>query len=352
MSVLQLQLIVAFAGILNGIIIAFFLLFARSGNIKANRILSFMLIAAMVKISYAFTVSGFEVSWKTGYWFHLAAMSGYYGIAPLMWLYFKALTDKDPRFNPFDLIHLSPSVYILLVPYFNLSDFIFSLWIAQAQIFAYIILSFVRIRKLVKDDNLKSRRSEFTTMRNILIGITVFWIDVFFLIFNDFAIFYLLELCMLFTIIVYVLVFSAIKQIWIKRANENIKELPYQKGLLEDPEATLLLNKLRELMNSERPFENPDITLPKLAKLLCTTPHKLSEVINRKTGQNFAEFINEYRVEKAKVLLTNPEYSKYKIASIAFDCGFNTLSTFNLAFKKATQVTPSKFRDEMILQNI
>jgi AraC-like DNA-binding protein len=55
-------------------------------------------------------------------------------------------------------------------------------------------------------------------------------------------------------------------------------------------------------------------------------------VINRKTGMNFAEFVNVYRVEKAKALLQDPEYLKYKIASIAFDCGFNTLSTFNLAF--------------------
>jgi AraC-like DNA-binding protein len=349
MSFQEIQMIIGFAGILNGLVIFSFLLFTKSGNLKANRILAFMLLAAMVKISYAFTNSGFELAQKANFWLHLIAMSGYYAIAPLMWLYFKSITDKDPRFNPFDLVHLGPSIYILLIPHFELSDFIFSLWIAQTQIFAYIIISLIRLRRLIIDENLKSRKSEYTLMRNILIGVTVFWLDVFFLIANDFAIFYLLELCMLFTIILYVMVYSAIKQVWITRASSKVPETKYVNSTLENKEADELLEKLRVLMESEHPYENPDITLPKLAKLMDTTPHRLSEVINRKTGMNFAEFVNVYRVEKAKALLQDPEYLKYKIASIAFDCGFNTLSTFNLAFKKATHLTPSRFRDEMIV---
>jgi len=56
--------------------------------------------------------------------------------------------------------------------------------------------------------------------------------------------------------------------------------------------------------------------------------------------------VNHYRVEEAKQLLLEPAKEDHKIASIAYDAGFNSLSTFNDVFKKITGTTPSQFRKE------
>jgi len=69
----------------------------------------------------------------------------------------------------------------------------------------------------------------------------------------------------------------------------------------------------------------------------------LSQVINQQSGKNFFKFINEYRVEEAKRLLTDQSTQKYTILAIAYDCGFNSKSSFNTIFKQYTGKTPSDF---------
>jgi AraC-like DNA-binding protein len=70
----------------------------------------------------------------------------------------------------------------------------------------------------------------------------------------------------------------------------------------------------------------------------------LSQVINDLLNYNFNDLINSYRVEEAKKMLKDEGMSNFTIASIAYECGFNTLSAFNVAFKKFTGLTPSQFR--------
>ncbi len=101
---------------------------------------------------------------------------------------------------------------------------------------------------------------------------------------------------------------------------------------------------LLDYMSSNELHKDHSITLGKLAKCLSMTPHALSQVINEQLSSNFNDFINSYRVEEAKKMLADPERKNFTIASIAYDSGFNTLSAFNVAFKKFTGITPSQFR--------
>ena len=57
-----------------------------------------------------------------------------------------------------------------------------------------------------------------------------------------------------------------------------------------------------------------------------------------------AILIGKYRVDEAKILLANDK--TVKISDVAYEVGYNSLSAFNTAFKKATGLTPSKFRNE------
>ncbi len=104
------------------------------------------------------------------------------------------------------------------------------------------------------------------------------------------------------------------------------------------------INKLSSLLDQEKVYLDPNLTLPRLAEKLQVQPYLLSQIINSHYHQSFPDFINTFRVEDAKALL---EDGNLKISSIAVDCGFNTLSSFNLAFKKQTRKTPSEFRNQL-----
>jgi AraC-like DNA-binding protein len=101
------------------------------------------------------------------------------------------------------------------------------------------------------------------------------------------------------------------------------------------------------ILNNEL-YKDHEITLRTFSKKLSLTPHVVSQVINEQLSFNFNDFINSYRVEEAKKMLRDTEMRNYTIASIAYDCGFTTLSSFNSAFKKFTSITPSQFRSKRL----
>lgn len=128
----------------------------------------------------------------------------------------------------------------------------------------------------------------------------------------------------------------------------DVKGVSYRKTIvLNQNESKELLNKLTFFMNAEKPFLDGDISLVTLADSLGTNPKALSFVINQHIRKNFNDYINARRIEEVKKRLNDKKYDHYKMLSIAFDCGFNSKSTFNLAFKKATGVSPSKYRSSI-----
>jgi AraC-like DNA-binding protein len=78
--------------------------------------------------------------------------------------------------------------------------------------------------------------------------------------------------------------------------------------------------------------------------LIGQSTQKTSSVINQYAKRNFNDFINYYRIQDAKKMLSSTESKKFTISSIAFDTGFSSLSSFNSAFKKFEGKTPSSYR--------
>lgn len=118
----------------------------------------------------------------------------------------------------------------------------------------------------------------------------------------------------------------------------------YSNSSLPEEEAARIAASLEEMMSTERPYLDPEFTIDKLAKLISTNRHHLSQVLNQKLGLSFYDYVNTYRVNEAKVLLADPARADHKIAAIAYDAGFNSLSAFNDVFKKTTGQTPSQYR--------
>ncbi len=118
----------------------------------------------------------------------------------------------------------------------------------------------------------------------------------------------------------------------------------YERSSLTPEDAERHEARLLALMERERPFLDPDLTLPALAGALGVHPAHLSRVINERLGRNFFEFVNRYRVEAACQRLRRREAAKEKLFTIAIGSGFNSLATFNRVFKELTGRTPSDYR--------
>jgi AraC-like DNA-binding protein len=110
--------------------------------------------------------------------------------------------------------------------------------------------------------------------------------------------------------------------------------------------ARQIAEKLKAFIKTEKPFLNPDLSLPQLADMLDIPVHQLSQVINSVFNQNYFEFINAYRVEEVKEKICDPAFAHLSILGMAFESGFNSKSAFNRIFKKQTGKTPTQYRNE------
>jgi AraC-like DNA-binding protein len=101
---------------------------------------------------------------------------------------------------------------------------------------------------------------------------------------------------------------------------------------------------LSHYMERQKPYLVPSLTIDDLSRHLAIPSWRLSQVINRSFRQNFFNFVNGYRIEEAKKMLTDPKTSRKTILQILLEVGFNSKSSFNSAFKKHTGMTPKEFR--------
>jgi AraC-like DNA-binding protein len=109
-----------------------------------------------------------------------------------------------------------------------------------------------------------------------------------------------------------------------------------------------LKRKLLHVMLVEKPYLKSDLTIYELAKMLNSNSKYLSVIINTDFNQNFATFINSYRIEEAKELLKEEANEQFTIEAIAKMSGFNSKSSFNNAFKQFQNVTPSQYKNESL----
>jgi AraC-like DNA-binding protein len=121
----------------------------------------------------------------------------------------------------------------------------------------------------------------------------------------------------------------------------------YERSGLTEKEATALKQSLLALMDSERLYQNGDLTLADLADRLDTTPHKLSEILNSQLAQTFYDFVNAYRVREVQRRIADEKSRNLTVLALAMDAGFASKSTFNSVFKKHTGQTPSAYRQAL-----
>ncbi len=103
-------------------------------------------------------------------------------------------------------------------------------------------------------------------------------------------------------------------------------------------------HRIVAFVNETKIYKDKEINLFTIANLLQMPYREVSNVINKFANKNFNLFLNEFRVEEAKSLITDDDSDKYTLTWIAEEVGFNSRSTFFAAFKSITGMTPAEFK--------
>jgi len=126
--------------------------------------------------------------------------------------------------------------------------------------------------------------------------------------------------------------------------SRSIKRPKYAKSGLSNQQLLEYKLRLERIMRTQQAYLRSDLTLPKLAEAISCSVNHLSQVINSGCGMSFFDYLNQFRVEHAKGLLSNLDGQGDAVLNVAFTVGFNSNSAFYAAFKKCVGQTPAQYR--------
>jgi len=360
----------------QGLFLALTLFTQQRGNRRANRVLALLILLFSLRLIET-----------VGYWtkyllvlphFALTTAAFPFLFGVLLYFYARCLTAEDFQFSRRELLHFLPFVLHAgwLTSFYRLSGEI-KLRILQQYIgvenpkitnwlyfFVFLLQTLHMLFYVGLTLRLLKPHSQVTKSAGVgLEKNGVRWVRYFTLGFGSFVLLTLLyviwlqlgfpysrtvDALVLISLAsqIYLIGYMTLRQPEIFSGTLVIKNPPkYEKSTLTPARAETYLNKLLQLMETEKLFTNSDLKLQDLAHKLNLSPHHLSQIINERRGQNFFDFLNQYRIAEARKYLTDSEKQQYTILSIALEVGFNNKASFNTAFKKYTGMTPSQFRD-------
>ena len=385
---------------LAGIAITFFLvvlLVGKQNKTPADRILIVWLFAM------AFHLLLFYL-FITGQIYKYPALLGHlpYPLihGPFLFIYTAELTRQQPKKRIIWLLHFLPVIiiYLALIHFFSLTPAekinvyrnngagyerisricFFAIIISGIAYITASLFLLRRYKKLIKDEFSNIEKINLAWLRYLIYGLAVIWIGVIFG--NDSVVF---AIAVLF---VFFLGYFGIRQVGIfttvQPATGKLQTLPreeipnesntpiyqeptqddganqpgiisitpkvkYEKSGLGEEQAGKLYKQLVGCMTNQKLFTDSEITLAALARVLEVHPNHLSQVINSYEGKNFYDYINFYRVEEFKKLAPLPDNRNYTLLSLAYECGFNSKTSFNRNFKKVTGVSPTEYLQQL-----
>lgn len=130
---------------------------------------------------------------------------------------------------------------------------------------------------------------------------------------------------------------------------QRIKELRIKSKKKPFSRANEYFKKLEQLMNRQKIYRNPSLSLSCAAEALGISACYLSSMINALLNKSFIDFVNEYRVNDVKRNLLSDAFEHYTVVSVGLEAGFNSKSAFYHAFKKHTGLTPVQYKNSSLV---
>jgi AraC-like DNA-binding protein len=312
-------------------------------------------------------------------------------IAPCSYLYVRAVLLNEKKFQKRDVIHLIPFFIVLInyIPFYLLpvnekvtviqnslnywpdtfkyqAGFLpenFSILFRLILAIIYLVLQWNLIlsyKKVHKESSIQIQISNvlkwlklFTiTSTVIFFGIIGFMLTVFFLpsYYNDDLLMQIPSLLVsvgFFVMAAYLLthpeILSGLPFVKYKEVpSDVINDKSYMFTYINE-DYKLEMERIVDYFKTEKPYLNKDLNINQVSVALAIPSRELSYIINNHFGQRFNDFLNKYRIEYITKKINKEYLSNYTIEGIASEAGFASKSTFNLAFKKYHQCTPTEY---------
>lgn len=309
-------------------------------------------------------------------------------LAPLFWLYVRALTQEDPPpFNAWLLLHLIPMGLVLPIygiflwlpvsemqaisqglnpetsaGLFVFSGFMFANVMYYLQIGAYLAPSLIilhRFRDRLKDLFASTEDREMRWLWGLTLTASLFWFSGILrgLLILSGVSWFEETAASVYATAVFTVPFIWVLATWSLRQQPGLKrhlspetsqieqsikaQEKYAKSALEETQANRIREKIEKAMSQDLLYRNPNLSLWDLAQHIGVTSNYVSQTLNDTIGTRFFDYINIWRIRAA---IAQMRTSDATILVIAYDVGFNSRSAFYRAFKREMKETPTEFR--------
>jgi AraC-like DNA-binding protein len=311
--------------------------------------------------------------------------SHWYAFGPLLWFYFRSVTNRNFRLEKRHWLHFIPALWTVVLSIIIFGyDIVYRHWAMGLELpnfygtrgplvdsnfgflnlfkndlgplvvlvyFGYTLWKYRDYRQYILANFSDTEGLEFKWLRNFLIAFLA--AQIIFLLFTIVDAFSQEELSYIDHWYSYFAWGAIVYYISIGGYGAHPRlDLPIEfdpekeEGVKSEPEEkpeNKLVEQLSSVMEAEKVYLDSDLTLADLAKKMRTSPTNLSKAINEFYEKNFNDFVNSYRVEEVKIKLAQPEVSHLSLLGVALESGFRSKATFNRAFKKHAGVSPSEY---------
>lgn len=337
----------------------------KTERIAKILISSFVFIHSIFILHICFNLTNYHFVFPHSYRMS-TVFSFLYG--PLLYFYFKRITQHY-EFKKRDLLHLIPTILLIfyLIPIYSLSPdaklnilleretavfgaigtihttTLVVLKLLSLVIYGYFIRKLYLKSKILKLENRVWQRNIYYIHFLYIIAYATYGI----LISNNISsgFFYQSQVATMAIMVMYI-GYSANVQPGVFNGSLSLSKLfyKYEKSGLTKSLSLELKENLLQLFHNEKIYKESSISLETLSEKLNTNRHNTSQVINEHFHMSFHELINTYRIREAKAILSSDIQKNLNIIDIAYEVGYNNKVTFNKAFKKDTQLTPSQYQ--------
>ncbi|MEO9891715.1 AraC family transcriptional regulator [Aurantibacter sp.] len=115
-------------------------------------------------------------------------------------------------------------------------------------------------------------------------------------------------------------------------------------------ELKTLVDRIENHLLETELYTESELTIVEVANLLDVHPRKVSTAINTIKKQNFNNYINRFRVEKAITVLQSKDAEHFSVEGIGNKVGFKSKSAFYSSFKKETGTTPTQYLQQALVE--
>lgn len=337
-------------GVFNGIILSVYFFFFTKKKFLTNYFLGALLFALSIRIGKSVFVYFNPTLPKMYLQFGLTAC---FFIGPFLYYFLKsAVAEINIMPKSWKLTLLFWALFIGTIGFLYPYEYYPELWrhyfikAIYFQWFVYIIFSGFTIKDILQKIISKKHKATPAEMwfGMLFLGNSLLFFFYFLAIMNAPAATYIsgaIVFSIMFYLIISILLYrKKTDDLFLLNGSKNSGKK------IDATEAEIFTQKLESVMNEKALYKNPNLTLQDLSKEINISSHQLSQLLNNNLGKNFTSFVNEFRIKEACEIITSND--KLTLESIGYDVGFNSKSTFFVAFKKYTGTTPSNYQNQTL----